>query len=305
MKKLTIIGSVIIAVGLIVFTAAFGAAGWDMKKLSTDSEYTESRESFESTNQDIVIKDDVSDIDILPSEDGMIHLVCWESENETYSVTDGNTLTIEKTEHYEWYERIFNFRFESHDVTVMIPEGYTGSIYAYTNTGKVDVREISSSGIEVTADNGEVSLRDLTVSGALRANTSNGSIQAENVVLDGELAMGTANGNIDIGNVSAEHLTAKSDNGEITLNGVQVSGETNIGTDNGDISINGFEPGPVTELETSLGEISGSINGELRDFTVSSYTDLGENSLPESLPGGEKELTVKTDMGDIDITFIK
>ena len=81
----------------------------------------------------------------------------------------------------------------------------------------MDVREISSSGIEVTADNGEVSLRDLTVSGALRANTSNGSIQAENIVLDGELAMGTANGNIDIGNVSAEHLTAKSDNGEITL----------------------------------------------------------------------------------------
>ncbi len=305
MKKLTIIGSALIAVGLIVFTAAFGASGWNIDKLATDSEHTEHRESFDCTNQDILVKETSGNIKIVPSEDDKIHLICWESEDEAYEVTEGETLKIEKTEHYKWYERLFSFRIHSYDVTVMVPEGYTGNIDVETGSGSLEVQGITADNISVNSDNGEIEVRDTKAAGSVNTGTSNGNITVDSTSAGSMLKAVTSNGSVEIKSAAANDITAESSLGSIELADVSVSGETHVKSGNGDIRTDNFVPGTVTELRTDLGEIGGSIAGELRDFTVSSYTDLGENSLPESLPGGEKELIVKTDMGDIDITFIK
>ena len=93
-KKWLIAASALIAFGLLLFALTMCFAGWNFKKLETETYVTATHEITEAF-ENIQIRADIADVTFLPAEDGNCRVVCYEREGEGYavSVTDG-TLNI-------------------------------------------------------------------------------------------------------------------------------------------------------------------------------------------------------------------
>lgn len=80
-----------------------------------------------------------------------------------------------------------------------------------------------------------------------------------------------------------------------------------VENDLGNIAVSGISiaAGEKIKLSCDLGSISGTVKGELADYSVTSHAELGSNSLPEALPLGAVTLEVYSDCGNIDLGFEK
>ncbi|MCD8066837.1 MAG: DUF4097 domain-containing protein [Oscillospiraceae bacterium] len=99
--------------------------------------------------------------------------------------------------------------------------------------------------------------------------------------------------------------------------GLDVSAETDVG----DIKAEGLSPRSLTaasgygdikaesvsantvRLDTETGDIVGTLDGALDDYSVTAATELGDSSLPSERRGGHISLDVYTACGDIEIEF--
>ncbi len=59
----------------------------------------------------------------------------------------------------------------------------------------------------------------------------------------------------------------------------------------------------VISLKATTGDVSGSVKGSIADYTITSDTSTGDNSLPKYNESGDRHLSVKTSTGDIEIRF--
>ena len=101
-----------------------------------------------------------------------------------------------------------------------------------------------------------------------------------------------------------EQLTLSTTNENISLSALAVTGSVSISANGGNISFGNLDVGSALTLEVKNGNISGAVVGGYDDFAIRSNSKKGETNLPEQKDGGEKNLNVSSNNGDVNIEFI-
>ena len=128
----------------------------------------------------------------------------------------------------------------------------------------------------------------------------------EEAVLSGSFR--TTNGRVEISGLTFEELQARSSNGQIRLEGIDVNGETNVRTTNAMISVSDVSLDSDAELETSNGRIyisQVSLGGHMNMKTSNGNINLSgvdsDGDIVGETSNGRVELTNVTAAGDLEI----
>lgn len=102
-----------------------------------------------------------------------------------------------------------------------------------------------------------------------------------------------------------KNLSLSTTNADIVLGSLGEIETINLSSNGGDLSFQPLNVGSGLTLTAKNGNISGEIVGGYDDFAMTCDTKKGECNLPEQKDGGEKELYVFCNNGDVQIEFVK
>ncbi|MCD7888556.1 MAG: DUF4097 domain-containing protein [Oscillospiraceae bacterium] len=329
-KKWIIAAAILVAVGGVIFLGALAAVGFDVSNLST-WQYETSIYEITDDVENILIDTEISEVIILPSDDGICKVVCYDDDTLKHTVeVENDTLSIMSVSTRKWYNYIGIFT-GSPSVTVYLPkEAYVSLtvteemgdielssfdfevITFEVDTGDVILEEITCESLTATVTMGDISLSNVVVNEDLSGVTDTGDITLEAItcenltatVIMGDIALGnvivnetlsatTDTGDVTFDKITCDNLVATATMGDISLESVIATEVLSASTDTGDICLDGSDAGEMS-LETTLGDIEGTIlSGKI--FVVS--TELGDISVPETISGGICRATVE--IGDI------
>lgn len=305
-SKIYIIAAICFFAGLAVFTAGFAMAGFDISAFDSSKDYEERIFTAETEILKISVRDRDADISVIASEDGKARVTCFENDELSYEigVSGDGTLTVERKDLRDWYERLLNFGFRAPKLTIEVPKEFSGEIYVKNSNGDMTVKDLSVSDLTFITSNGTLTSEGLTVSGSVRLESSNGDLGFRNSSVSGSINCDTGNGVITIDEVTARSFEAESSNGRLNLKRLTVSEGIDAETSNGRITLEEVSFGTELNCETSNGDIKGSVRGSLSDFSFYCETSNGDSNLPAGLKGGEKIIRIETSNGDINIDLV-
>ena len=325
-KVIVIISAIIVILALVIFlnSLIFG------KKPTTNTH--ELIEEF----KDVTLITSTADIEIIPAEDNLCRVVCYEKENMRHavSVSDG-TLKIELNDTRKWYEHISFGFFGAPKITVYLPKAEYGALKINESTGDIEIGSaFKFSDIDIQASTGDIN-NFAASAGNIKINTSTGNITSSanadgdikikattgNVCVErteaasleisvstgrvtlsdgefkGELKIHVSTGDTNVSNTKCERLVSDGSTGDVTLNRVISSEKFELERSTGDVIFNGCDAGEIF-VETDTGDIMGTL---LTPKVFYPKTDTGHINLPISSGGGICRLT--TDTGDIRISI--
>lgn len=324
MQRLIIIGVIILIIGIVIFTFSLWSAGWDIKRISTKTPLDEKHYSENAEFESIEINDRDMNISVKKSSDDKIHITYFENDNEYYDIsTENSVLKFTRNVEYKWYHYIFNIDFFSYEMIIELPENYKCEMNLKTSNSKISINDVSlislnaktsngkiiasridcSENADLYNSNGAIDISDISLSGKLSADTSNGHIILENINTTDDIKAHSSNNKITLKNTVCNNIKCITSNGVITANDIFSSENIELETSNNKVSVTNLQFTNECSLTTSNGIITGTMPGKTIDYTITSQTSNGKNSLPEKLNGGDKKLRVKTSNGKIDINF--
>ncbi len=168
-------------------------------------------------------------------------------------------------------------------VEAIIPAAYAGKLQLDTSNAPVNVSGLISAGdVRINTSNSPIAADNVSAV-LVNAHTSNGAVTLDKVAVSGAVEMKSSNGTLTARQVTAkDKLSMETSNGRIVADRVASA---------------------AIELKSSNGAISGSVEGKRSDYTISSDTSNGDDSLGDG-GKGQNKLTVKTSNGNIDIRFL-
>ena len=310
-----ILAASLILFGAIIFGGAMTMINWNFKKLTTDK-YEDKEFILSESYKNISVKTNVSDVVLVPSDDGKV--VCTERKNLKYSVSvKEEALVIELVDTRKWYDHIGIF-FGSQKITLYIPEGEYGALTVKSSTGDVNIPKefkfesvdiIQNTGdvtsyasvngsVKIKATTGDVKLECITA-GSLDLSVSTGKITVNDVNCAGNVKINVTTGKTVMTNVNCASLKSNGNTGEISLSNVVATESFDIERSTGDIKLDRCDAAEIL-IETDTGDVRGSLTS---DKVFITETDTGSVNVPKSVTGGKCEIT--TDTGDIKITVVK
>jgi DUF4097 and DUF4098 domain-containing protein YvlB len=131
-------------------------------------------------------------------------------------------------------------------------------------------------GISVRSQDGHISLED--VQGAVDARSDDGYIEASNVRGD-TLSLVTADGHVSLKDVTAQNLTARSEDGRLDASNLSITGgaapQATLHSDDGSVHVKGaFAPGGNYEVSSNDGRVELGL-ATSADLTVTATTGDG------------------------------
>lgn len=273
-KTWLIIAAALILLGGILFVSVMTTLKWDFTKISTEKYRTEQHELTDAFHS-ISVNTDTADITLLPAEDGVARVVCFENEKLPHevSVVDG-VLTVNCVDNrHHWYDYITIFDFYTANITVYLPEsayaalmmkGSTGdveiarglrfeSIAVEASTGDITCYASASGSIRLSASTGNVTLQGVSA-GAASLSVTTGEIKANDLTVSGEMTLTVETGEAKLSNVTCLSLTSNGDTGDLTLDGMLVDKALWIKRSTGDIHMKDVNAGALA-LSTSTGDV--------------------------------------------------
>ena len=319
MKKLwIIIASSLLAGGLLLFTCAFAAAGFDFTKFSTEKYVTNTYTvTGDQAFSRIQIKSSESDITFMPSADGTLKVVCVEREKSKHEVSvESGALKIVDHDERTWYD-FLTFSTKSLSMTVYLPEKAYDALTIDASTGDVTIPadftfgdldiDLSTGDIDCAAEvtgsaKIETSTGDVTysaaVNGSLKIETTTGSIRLDGVTAE-SIDLCASTGNISLNDAETVlGITIEASTGNVTLRNTAACGALAIDTSTGNVRFENSDAARIT-VETTTGDVTGTLRTPKVFFTD---TSTGDVSLPDVRIGGRCEITTST--GDIDIAVV-
>ena len=290
---LIIIALALLFTGIGVCSVSVFALHFNLDALNTEKLVTREydiTESFDKISVDV----DTDDLIFKKSTDGKCHVTCLELEDTPHDVkVSSGTLTVSESKNKKI--RFFSIGFYKEDptITVSLPEANYNSVLIKTDTGDLQLCELSATEFNAESDTGDLDIENLKApKTGLRTDT--GEIILRDATID-TLSVSTDTGDIKQANVSAESINISTDTGEIDLENVVASGDLDIKSDTGDVSFDGCDAGSI-RVKTTTGSVSGSL---LTDKVFLTESETGDISVPKTTTGGNCEVT--TDTGDIDL----
>lgn len=313
LKNIFLISLLLLLVGFIIFVVALAASGWDIKKLSTIK--------LEEETYDAATDADINEI-FIDFGNADIEVAFGDSLSVSYPVSytrsgkaasrvlindDGGVLSIK--EKRSWFLNI-GFNFTNPKVYLTIPKSDdTIKLNLDTNNGNVRINgtdKLEAIGaLEIDTDNGNISLISIK-SNKINLSLDNGNVLLKNVTSFGEIKTETDNGNVDFENVYAEGaVKIDTDNGDVEFKGSVKAKRIEIDTDNGDASLeDAVTDADEVKITSDNGDVELLAAGGKEEYTIIIETDNGDKNISSSA-GGAKIIDIETDNGDIEVYFEK
>jgi DUF4097 and DUF4098 domain-containing protein YvlB len=268
-KVLLIIGTVCVALGVIVSTTAFALARFDLNAFSTVGPYEQASYVAKSADIENIRFYGVSD-DVRVERGAVktIEIDYWQSKDFSYDISEnssGRTLEMKfKDRPLRFLPSINLTGFVNNGTVITIPNDFKGTLLIDSVSGRITVDAPTS--LESLAIN--------TVSGDVNFTCKN----------LGKLSVNGVSANLDFSCGSIG--TAKIDT---------VSGDTY------------FTSGAIGSL--NFNSISGNLEGTIADtldnYTIDTDTLSGNMNIPRAQKGGDNNLNLDTVSGDVQIEFGK
>lgn len=322
MKKLVVIGILILILGIMVSGVSFALMGFSFGGFA--EEKYENRETACGTDiTRIEIRANIEKVTVLRAEGDSCRVICSENDalKHTVAVEDG-VLTVRSEDTRKWYEHIgFNVNVRP-KITVYVPP-VSCDLDITTDTGDVEIDgAFSWKDIRIRTDTGDVVCRDaaegsvsvqtstgdihwalsedplregLNVAGDLALQVTTGRIRAEHVRCGGNVTIRVSTGKTSLEDFACVNLESAGSTGDITLKDTFVAESLSIRRSTGDVRLENSDAGEL-HVHTDTGSVTGTLLSPKVFFTE---TDTGKVQVPRSLTGGECEIT--TDTGDIRI----
>ncbi len=229
-------------------------------------------------------------VTVTPSNGNEITLHYNTCEKDPYEVSlDGSVLTLEYKKDIlsvigSWFAGMFNaFNHSNPEVEVIVPAAYAGMFQLDSSNAPVNVSGLTMAGnVRIRTSNAPITVNSVSAS-MINAHTSNGAVTLDKVIVSGV-------------------ADVRSSNGALTARQVDASEQLRMETSNGRIAVEQVTSAAI-ELRSSNGSISGSVGGKRSDYTISSTTSNGDDSLGDGGKGPFR-LTVNTSNGNIYIRFL-
>ncbi len=287
-KQVLKTAGLVLAAGLLLFfaiAAASALSGKTAEFVYEKAVYTADAAGVE----EIRIKVRNMAVQVTPSPGNEVAIHYYTCEKDPYEVTlEGGVLQLKYKNDIlfnmqGWFSGISAvFGTADPKVEVMVPAAYAGMLQLNSSNARAAVSGLSQLGeLRIDTSNAPIEVSDISAA-LVSAQTSNGA-----VTLDRALVAGAAD--------------LRSSNGMLTARQVSAKDSLRMQTSNGRIALEGVSSASI-ELKSSNGSISGSVNGKRSDYTISSDTSNGDDSLGDGGKGPFK-LTVRTSNGNIDIRF--
>ena len=170
-------------------------------------------------------------------------------------------------------------------VELFLPRDALVDLLAHTSNASIKIGGFSSlCDVELKTSNSRIAAEDLRCK-SLRAESSNGRLVLKGVGAKRGFACRTSNARIEAGGLEGgEDIRLKTSNGRIAVSGARAGAELELTTSNSRIQVEALSANAIT-MKTSNGNISGVLPGSRRDWRIDSGTVNGRNSLPKSQPG--------------------
>lgn len=292
-KIILAVAFIALLVGFAVFMVALAANGWDVSRLSSVEIKEEVyREKTGGDIKTVVIKFDNADIKVIEGDEFSVkYPVKYTKANKQVTKIilrdDGGILYVE--EKRDLFRLIFGGLFDFTDpvLEITVPGERAVSLDLDTDNGDVRIagnEKTIFKDIKIECDNSDTVIKNVSAE-SIAFEADNGELLLENVTVSGAINIETSNGDVEFkGKVSAEKIKLDTDNGEIgEENGVVDAKNIDIETDNGDVEI--------------------KLVGKAEDYSVTVKTDNGDKNISNS-SGGDRILNIRTDNGDVEVNFI-
>ena len=264
-------------------------------------------------------------IELEPGSDDEIILEYTQDAYDIYdfSLTDGALRLIRRpNEPLRMLGFLFQYR-RSSWIKLKVPAEFASTCELITGNSAIIVRDLSFwSWLKCRTSNSHIRLERLKAQGDLTAKTSNSSCTLEGLQVKGNLQANTSNGHLAAHEIQAAAITLMTSNASVSARQLKASGpitlesrngrleaETvksdqllSMQTSNARISVQAVSS-PDIRLITSNGKVEGSISGTPGDYSVTSHTSNGRDSLSGHPFHGSKRLEVKTSNDKIQLEF--
>ena len=245
----------------------------------------------------ISIKTATPNIELVPSDDGMCKVVCYEEANERHSIEVQNgTLTINVHNDKKWYDYI-GFNIDSPKITIYLPKAEYSSLVIEGSTGDIEIaKDFVFKNIDVSISTGDVKCY-ASAEETIKIATNTGNIYMESISAS-SLDLMVSTGRVTVSDIVCKNFTSQGDTGDISLKNVISTEKISIERETGDVTLKASDAVEIF-ITTDTGDVKGSL---LTDKVFITKTDTGRINVPNSITGGRCEITTAT--GDIKISIL-
>lgn len=321
---LLIIAGFLVVGGIVVASIAFFAAG-SVTNLSTSNlNYTKVETALKAgDSKNVRLELETDDVSFEVSPDDDFHFTYYESDRDKYELTqNSNEISLIYRRSGDWTDYIGVFvTLEAHNVTVMVPADYAGSIEVTASTGSINIsrqenlNELSvnvttgnifisdsnAKSLEAAATTGKIDISDTNVEGKTEFATSTGRINLNKLAVGEDLQATTTTGGMELNDVTMLSAEITSTTGGLSLDGLKAD-KIVIQSTTGGIRLRDIDAMKL-KIKATTGSVTGNLVGNSADYTITSSTNTGGNNLPENWGSGERSLNINTSTGSIDIEF--
>lgn len=313
-----ILATCLILIGCIIFGGVMAMFNWDFSKLNTEK-FTTTTHKISEDFDSISIKNDTADVILMPSDDGICKVICYEHQKKKYSVNvSDNTLKLIPVDTRKWYEHISFFSFENPKITLFLPKSQYNTFTAHQDTGNIQIpKDFKFNSLDINTSTGNVTnLASVTETVKIKASTGNiktkdisaknidlsvstGKVTAANIIADGDIKINVSTGKTDLTDIKCKNIISNGDTGSMSLKNVIADEKFSIKRSTGNVNFDGCDAAELF-IETDTGYVKGSL---LSSKVFITETDTGRVNVPKTTTGGRCEIT--TDTGDIKISVSK
>lgn len=275
-KKLIIIATSLIIIGVIIFAVVMTMLGWDFKRLSTDK-YERNEYVITENFKNISVKTDTADVVFLTSSDSKIKVVSNEKKNVKHLVeVNGDTLNISVIDTRKWYDHI-GISFGIPKITVYIPEGEYNNLTVKNATGDIKIpKGFIFGNADISVTTGDISLSS-SVTGAINCKSTTGDIELNGIRCNTLTVMGTT--------------------GDTEMKDVIAAGKMTVRRTTGDVELESCDAAELF-IKVTTGDVEGTL---LSDKTFEVKSTTGRVNVPKSKSGGLCKVNSTSGHIEIDI----
>lgn len=277
----------LIILGLIgLMTVVINYKGrFNINKITQRIEELQVEETYKNEFDKININSDAADIEIKQSQDEKIYLKIY-SEKEHYKVENNEIELNIKIKQKKC--GVFCINNKISKVELYLPENYEKEINIENNYGDIKIESFEKANLNIQEDAGDINLEKASIAdiknnyGDIKINEINkGTIKAS----AGDIEINKVN-NIDI----------KNNYGDTKIN--EINEYVKIDADAGDVKINTLNITKNSNIEINAGDIK--IN-QTNDIYIDAETDLGETKINNNNDKSEITLKIENNLGDIKV----
>ncbi len=315
MRKIILV-PILLGIGLVVAGGAIAAVGINKGATYKTETKTHSLEGESITGFQIELE--TSDLEFIPTTDGVYKVVCQENEKtpHTVEVVD-HVLTIKGSNTMKWYEQAFTFDFTRKKVSVYLPSGVYDNFSLDGETGNVKVPhdfsflsadiKTSTGGIvwkanvaetlNIKASTGNVAVEGIEAK-AVKLKSSTGWQSLIDCKIAGEVNLEPSTGDIVTQGLRADSLTINGSTTNLRIEDTILTGAYFSDTSTGGVTFKDSDAATL-KVKTSTGDVKGSL---LTGKTFKAHSSTGSINIPPDSPDGGL-CQIDTSTGDIRITI--